>query len=129
MVVIWPIVNRRDRPVEGVAIAGDPFSRAALDALLAKRYLLGRLRLAHGIRLSGFVVAGEYHRCDLAAQVAVSALVVDVILTGDVERVSPKNVRFHGLGGVTLRLSSLSVRRCDLKRLTTQAQRLRSAAR
>lgn len=63
-----------------VAVVADGFGRATCNALLAERNLLGSCWLTKDIRMSLLVIAPDVVRCGRSAEIAIGALVVDVIL-------------------------------------------------
>ena len=55
------------------------FDRTVIQRVLAKRFLVGRLRLLEDVREARFVVADEVRRRGLATEVAIDALRIDVV--------------------------------------------------
>src|ERR1041384_2485022 len=66
------------------AVAADRFDRATFHRFLAKRFFLGALRLFVNEGVAAVVVALVIRRRRLAAEVAVDALIIDVIRSGNV---------------------------------------------
>ena len=66
------------------AVAADRFDRAAFHRFLAKRFFLGALRLFVNKGVAAVVVTFVICRGGLAAEIAIDALVIDVIRSGNV---------------------------------------------
>src|SRR5205085_8418439 len=66
------------------AVAADRFDRAAFHGFLAKRFFLGTLRLFVNEGVAAVVVAFVIRRRGFAAKIAVDALIIDIIRTGNV---------------------------------------------
>src|SRR5438105_3978530 len=66
------------------AVAADRFDRAAFHGFLAERFFLGTLRLFVNEGVAAVVVAFVIRRRGFAAKIAVDALIVDVVRTGNV---------------------------------------------
>src|SRR2546423_2550713 len=69
------------------AVGADRFDRAAFHGFLAKRFFLGALRLLVNEGVAAVVVALVIGGRGFAAKIAIDALIVDVVGTGNVLRV------------------------------------------
>ena len=83
-----PITNRRGVPIKAVAVIANSLGRTAPNALLDASNLLWRGRLLENVRDACPVIAADVVRRGLTAEIAVCAVVGDVILARHVQRIS-----------------------------------------
>src|SRR2546423_8516616 len=69
------------------AVGADRFDRAAFHRFLAERFFLGALGLLVNEGVAAIIVALVIRRRGFAAKIAIDALIVDVIGTGNVLRI------------------------------------------
>ena len=69
------------------SVAADGFNRATFHGFLALGFFIRSGRLFENVGITAVVVTREIARCRLAAQVAIDALVIDVVFSSDVFRV------------------------------------------
>jgi hypothetical protein len=69
------------------SVIADGLDRAAFFGFLAAGFFFGRLGLLEKVRVTAVLVTLEIVGCRLAAQVAINALVIDVILARNVFRI------------------------------------------
>jgi hypothetical protein len=69
------------------AVVADGFDRAAFHCFLAESFLFGGLRLLIDIAVAAIVIAREIRGRCLAAKVAVDALIIHEVSSGDILRI------------------------------------------
>lgn len=90
-----PIIDRRGVPVKLVAIVSNSLSRTTSNARLDASNLLWRCRLLENVGDARPVIASDVIRRILTAEVAVCAMVGDIILARHVQRVSECEFRHN----------------------------------
>jgi hypothetical protein len=83
-----PIVDGRLVPIKPVAVVSNGGGRTTPNPLLDGSNLLWRGGLLENVRNTGAIISFDVVWCALTAEVTVCALGIDVILAGNVQRVS-----------------------------------------
>ena len=75
-----------------LAVIADRLNRATFFGFFAASFFLGIFGLFMNERIAAVVVAFEIIRSRFAAEIAVNALIIDVVFAGGIFRISVRNV-------------------------------------
>jgi hypothetical protein len=77
-------LHRRGRIAISGAVVADGFDRATFHGFLAQLFLFGRTRLLIDVGIAAVIISAEIAGGGFAAEIAVDALVIDIIFAGNI---------------------------------------------